>query len=230
MHALVLAALGLGSRRAGGSAPEVPAVEVAFAPVPRPPAAQRERALAATPRAHPARARAAAGAPPPPAAAPVAAPSPRAAGGDTEGAAAGEGDDAVGEAELAGAEAAGSGGGAGSGCDMAGRLQAALRRDRLVRAAVAPLAAAPGAHTFKVWGGEWVAHSGQDGRGLAAVREAILWEVGFSPPECRGATMHGLVLLTVPAEAGGEVRLALGRGAWRWSDLLGLGAARAAGG
>ncbi len=105
---------------------------------------------------------------------------------------------------------------------MAGRLQAALRRDRLVRAAVAPLSDPP-RPAFKVWNGDWVAHSGQDGRGLAAVREAILWEVGFSPPACRHAVVHGLVVLAVPTETGVDVRLALGAGEWRWSDLLGLG-------
>ena len=51
--------------------------------------------------------------------------------------------------------------------------------------------------------------------GLSAVRESILWEVGFAPEACRSERVHGLVLFTLP---GG--RLAVGAPDWRWSDLL----------
>ena len=54
---------------------------------------------------------------------------------------------------------------------------------------------------------------------LSAVREAIMWEVAFSPTACRNQPMHGLVLLSL---ADGNTRFAIGSGAWRWSDLLGL--------
>ena len=107
---------------------------------------------------------------------------------------------------------------------MAGRLQAVLRRDRRVQAELSHVAAA-GTRALRIWNGDWVAHPGQEGRGLAAVREAILWEVGFSPSECRSEPVHGLVRLIAHAETGEDVSLALGRGAWRWSDLLGIGAA-----
>jgi hypothetical protein len=98
---------------------------------------------------------------------------------------------------------------------MARRLQAALHRDPMVRAAVA---AAPG-RAIRVWNGDWVQSTGEDGRGLSAVREAILWEVGFAPPACRAEPVRGLVLFT-PSETPGAARLVLGANAWRWSDLL----------
>jgi len=122
------------------------------------------------------------------------------------------------EAELAGAATAGSGTGAGGGggaCDMAKRVQDALRRDPLVQAAIAPL----GGKALMIWDGDWVWLPGEDGRGLTAVRQAMMWEIAFSPSECRGQTMHGLVVLS-PTEARGSARLALGEGVWRWSDLL----------
>jgi hypothetical protein len=124
------------------------------------------------------------------------------------------------EAQLAGAAVAGSGeGGNGAGgggrCDMAARVQAALRRDDLVRSEVARTAG----KALLVWNGDWVRSSGQDGKGLAAVREAILWEVGFAPAACRSQPVRGLVLVSINV-AGGTARLALGTGSWRWSDVL----------
>lgn len=116
------------------------------------------------------------------------------------------------EAELAGAARAGSG--RGEGCDMLGRLQAALRRDPRVRAAVDQPNQA-----LWVWNGDWVRHPGQEGRGLAAVREAILWEVGFAPEACRRERVRGLVLITL-GDGPGSARLVLGAHSWRWSDLL----------
>jgi hypothetical protein len=70
-----------------------------------------------------------------------------------------------------------------------------------------------------MWNGDWVRSGAQDGKGLSAVRQAIMWEVGFSPAACRNAPMHGTVLLSL---ADGGTRFAIGAGAWRWSDLLGL--------
>jgi len=64
-----------------------------------------------------------------------------------------------------------------------------------------------------------VRHPGQDGGGLAGVREAILWEVGFAPAACRSEPVRGLVLISM-GEGADAGRLVLGRGAWRWSDLL----------
>jgi hypothetical protein len=126
--------------------------------------------------------------------------------------------DELSEAQIAGASSGGDGGigGSGHGCNMAGRLQGALRRDQLVQAAVATLQG----KAVMVWNGDWVQHEGEDGRGLAAVREAIMWEVAFAPAACRAEPVHGLVLLSLNSRAGGT-RLAVGSGEWRWSDLLG---------
>ena len=102
---------------------------------------------------------------------------------------------------------------------MARRIQGALRKDPLVRAAVA---SAPG-KALMVWDGDWVRHGAEDGKGLAAVREAIMWEVAFAPKPCRSESVHGLILLSLGS---GGARLALGSGDWRWSDLLATSSSR----
>jgi hypothetical protein len=123
-------------------------------------------------------------------------------------------DSEVSEGELAGAASAGGGGGGGP-CDMAARIQAALRKDTIVKSAVATFAG----KAIKVWNGDWVRSLGEDGKGLAAVREAMMWEVAFAPPACRAEPVRGLVVMSVDSPQG-KVRLALGAGQWRWSDLL----------
>ena len=122
------------------------------------------------------------------------------------------------DAQLAGAATAGSGA-AGGACDMPRRLQAALRKDRLVLAALAEVPASPGKALF-VWNGDWIRSQGQDGAGLAALREAIMWEVGFAPEACRAEAVHGLVLISLN-DGPGAARVVVGSGDWRWSDLLG---------
>jgi len=121
----------------------------------------------------------------------------------------------VSDAELAGAASAGSGAGGGA-CNMPRRLQAALRKDRQVQAAVAE---AHRGKAIRVWNGDWVRHGAQEGAGLAAVREAIMWEVGFAPEACRTERVHGLVMISLN-DAPGSARLVVGSGQWRWSDLL----------
>lgn len=119
------------------------------------------------------------------------------------------------DAEIGGAATAGSGG-SGRACDMTRWLQTALRKDRLVQAAVAD------AHRGKailVWNGDWIRHPGQEGSGLAAVREALMWEIAFAPEACRAEPVRGLVLVSL-GDAPGSARLVLGAGEWRWSDLL----------
>jgi hypothetical protein len=116
--------------------------------------------------------------------------------------------------DLAGAASADSGGGGGS-CDLARQLQGALRRDPLVQAAVAGQAG----KAIMVWNGDWVRSGGEDGKGMAAVREAMIWEIAFAPETCRTKPVHGLVLLSMNS-APGAARLAVGAGEWRWSDLL----------
>jgi hypothetical protein len=121
----------------------------------------------------------------------------------------------VSDAELASAATAGSGG-AGRGCDMTRRLQSALRRDRLVQAAVAD---AHRGRAIRVWNGDWVKHPGQEGSGLAAVREAIMWEVGFAPEACRAEPVRGLIVISLN-DGPGSARLVVGSDRWRWSDVL----------
>lgn len=126
------------------------------------------------------------------------------------------------EAELAGAATVGAGAGGGAGCDMARWLQKALREDRQVQAAVAEAAAGK---AIRVWDGAWVRHPGQEGEGLAAVREAIQWRVAFAPVACRAEPVHGLIVLSLN-DGPGASRLAVGTGDWRWSDLLFVRAGR----
>jgi len=126
--------------------------------------------------------------------------------------------DLLSDSQLAGATRAGEGGGGGGGgCDTARAVQQVLRRDPRVAAAVAG-AGRRGKATM-LWNGDWVRSGEQEGKGLAAVRQAIIWEVAFAPEACRNAPMHGLVLLSL---ADGGTRFAIGAGAWRWSDLLEL--------
>src|SRR6185312_845159 len=123
--------------------------------------------------------------------------------------------DLLSQSQLAGAAIAGEGGG--GGCDISRAVQQALRHDPMVRTAVEQANRAGKA--IMVWNGDWVRTGDQDGKGLAAVREAIMWEVAFAPQSCRNTRMHGLVLLSL---ADGATRFAVGGGEWRWSDLLGV--------
>jgi hypothetical protein len=125
---------------------------------------------------------------------------------------------ALSESEIAGAATADAGGGGGGGggggdCNMIRMLQAALHRDPVVQAALREM----GPRAVLVWNGGWVQARGEDGAGLAAVREAIMWEVAFAPEACRRQMVHGLVLLSA---SGQGARLGLGRGEWRWSDVV----------
>jgi hypothetical protein len=70
-----------------------------------------------------------------------------------------------------------------------------------------------------VWNGDWVQSPGQEGKGLAGVRELIMLEVAFAPKACRDDPMRGLVLISL-SDGPGAPRLALGSRAWNWSDLL----------
>lgn len=142
------------------------------------------------------------------------------------------------EAELSGAITAASGGGAGLGgqgtgagvgsgaaagagqCDMVQRLQAALRRDPDVRAAVtAARRQATNPRAIRIWNGDWIRGEGQAGKGLAGLRQAIIMEVGFAPEACRDRPVRGLVLISFD-DGPGAAKIALGSGTWRWTDLL----------
>lgn len=126
----------------------------------------------------------------------------------------------VSESELAGALTAGSGSPGGA-CNMAAWLQQKLRKDRQVQAAVAQ------AHDGKailVWNGKWIRRGDEEGAGLAAVREAIMWEVAFAPAACRAQPVRGLVLISMN-DGPGAARVVMGQGHWRWSDMLFSGGA-----
>jgi hypothetical protein len=125
--------------------------------------------------------------------------------------------DVLSDAQLAGAATVGEGGDPGGACDMGQLVQRALRRDPLVRSATEN--ANRIGRSVMLWNGDWVRTGGQDGKGLSAVREAIMWEVGFAPEACRNKPVHGVVLLSL---ADGRTRFAVGSVEWRWSDLLGL--------
>jgi hypothetical protein len=126
---------------------------------------------------------------------------------------------------LAGATTAESGGGGGGGsgrnCNMVRWLQNALRKDAAVHAAMAEAHRADwsGGRPIWVWNGQWVRSPGQEGAGLVVVREAVIWEVGFAPEECRKEPVRGLVVITMN-DSPGAPKMAIGAGEWRWTDLL----------
>lgn len=129
------------------------------------------------------------------------------------------------DAEIASAATAGSGGGNGSGagggtCDMISHLEDRLRKDPDVRAAVsrAHQAAGPAHKALLVWNGDWITSTGQEGKGIAGVREAMMMEIAFAPAACRAKPMRGLVLLSL--NESGSAKVAFGSSAWKWSDLL----------
>ncbi len=124
------------------------------------------------------------------------------------------------DAQMAQAATAGTGSGVGSGgraCNMIAWLQAELRKDPEVQAALSEVS--HGGRATLVWNGEWIRSPGQDGPGLAIVREAVMIHVAFAPAACRADPVKGLVMLSL-AEGPGSPRLAMGTGEWRWTDLL----------
>jgi hypothetical protein len=126
-------------------------------------------------------------------------------------------------AEVAGAITAGDGSGSGGGraCDMVRRLQDELRRDPRVVQAIEQAHRASGGRgaAIMVWNGDWIRSGGEDGKGLAGVRQAIAVGVAFAPEACRAEPVRGLVLISLN-DGPGSAKLALGAGRWRWSDLL----------
>ena len=123
--------------------------------------------------------------------------------------------DVLSDAQIAGAGRAGVGASGGGVCDMARAVQQALRRDPQVRTAVEK--ADRLGKAIMLWNGDWVRSGEQEGKGLATVRQAIIWEVAFSPASCRNQRMRGLLVLSLADES---TRFAIGSNEWRWSDLL----------
>ena len=120
------------------------------------------------------------------------------------------------DSQIASAARAASGAGSGTGgrpCDMLTFLQAELRKDNRVRNAV--MAARTGGRPAYVWNGEWLVSPGEEGEGLAVVRQAVMVEVAFAPEACRADPVQGLVMIDLDG-----ARIVFGAGRWRWSDLL----------
>jgi hypothetical protein len=131
----------------------------------------------------------------------------------------GEAEVELSDADIAGAQTAGSGP-PGRACDMVQLLQSELRKDPQVQVAVARARSrGEGAKAFHVWNGDWITSRGEEGKGLAGVREAIMVKVAFAPEACRKDPMRGLIMISLN-DAPGSARLAIGGGSWRWSDLL----------
>ena len=135
----------------------------------------------------------------------------------------GGGGTGVGGSGGSGGTGAGSGSGGGS-CDMVRWVQDAVRDDQAVRRAVIAASQDMDANgrAILVWNGDWLQSRNQAGKGLAGVRQAIALEVAFAPAECKSQRMTGLAVLKLEDRPGGA-QLALGKGSWRWSDLLGAG-------
>jgi hypothetical protein len=128
----------------------------------------------------------------------------------------------VSDSDLNGAATA-ENGPPGRACNMIRFLQTALRKDAMVQSAMAEAHRAAGStgKALVVWDGDWMKSPNQEGKGIAAVREALLWEIAFAPESCRAEPVHGMALITLTDSPGGS-RLVLGSGVWRWSDLLKL--------
>jgi hypothetical protein len=135
----------------------------------------------------------------------------------------GGGGNRVGGSGGAGGTGSGPGSGGGS-CDMVRWVQDAVRDDAAVRRAVISASHEMNAsgRAMLVWDGDWLQSRNQSGKGLAGVRQAIALEVAFAPAECKNQRMTGLAVLKLEDGADGA-RIALGKGSWRWSDLLGAG-------
>src|SRR5690606_3720342 len=98
-----------------------------------------------------------------------------------------------------GGSGSGAGGGSGQGCDMVKRIQDALRNDARINAAIGQAYRTSGAsgQAILMWNGDWLQSPGEEGKGLAGVRQAIAVTVGFSPRACKAETVNGYVLLTL---------------------------------
>ena len=96
---------------------------------------------------------------------------------------------------------------------MIERLQNALRDDPRIRARLTEAYRDSGARgrAIVIWNGDWVLSPGQDGKGLAGVRQAVAVVVGFSPRECKSQAVRGYVVVTLSDDPGAP-KLALGTG------------------
>lgn len=113
-------------------------------------------------------------------------------------------------------------GGAGGDCPLAASVRQVLEQNVEARTALAriPPPSRSVANAVMLWDGEWIAAERVGGpAALSAVRKAIAEALDRSSAECRARIEPGPVFLIVNG-APETIVLALGSGAWRWSDLL----------
>ena len=109
-------------------------------------------------------------------------------------------------------------------CDLAGRVQAALRDDPAVRAALAmlPRDARSVANAVMLWDGRWIAGTTTStSYALDRIRAAVIATVAAAPAPCRQEAQTGPVLMLLAGSP--DTVLALGSGRWRWGDVFGAG-------
>lgn len=106
-------------------------------------------------------------------------------------------------------------------CQLTQWIQDALRQDDSVREALSaiPREARSLANAIMLWDGRWVETATMSAGQVLPIRDAIILGVRTAPAACRDEEMRGPLLIAVP-DRFGTTLLAVGSGAWRWSDLL----------
>lgn len=110
----------------------------------------------------------------------------------------------------------------GQDCALVATVRDALEQNVEARTALAriPSPSRSVANAVMLWDGEWIAPENVGGpAALEALKEAITGAINSASAECRSRTEMGPVFLIVHG-APETIVLALGSGAWRWSDLL----------
>lgn len=109
----------------------------------------------------------------------------------------------------------------GEDCGLEEGLRQALQRDPAVQAALTrtPPSARSVANAVMVWDGRWVSRRELHASALEPVRRTIVAKVESATPACRQALNQGPRFITISGAADTTV-LAVGSGAWRWSQLL----------
>lgn len=107
-------------------------------------------------------------------------------------------------------------------CPIPGLLQAALQGSDAVQIALAriPRRSRSVANVVLLWHGQWVAADQVGGQvTIDSVRDEVALALQSAPEACRSQVVVGPVFLPLKGPTGDMV-LALGSGAWLWTDLL----------
>lgn len=119
-----------------------------------------------------------------------------------------------------------SGSGIGQGisgdCALGAAVRQALEQNVEARTALAriPRQSRSVANAILLWNGEWVAAERVGGPpAIGAIQRAITEAIGNAPQHCQSQIEPGPVFLIVDS-ASETIVLALGSGAWRWTELL----------